>query len=136
MTTLVAQSSYHLSWPLGIWLTIVVLAFFYSTLNVNDAIRDLKYLKKSGLNGFRKIIARNTLITEISRLISQILFLILGLQALFAPWVVRNFGPHDFAVGFDVELIVAVLLVGFNSFLTRLTRNALIEYDDKQEHDG
>jgi hypothetical protein len=135
MTILLAAASYNLTWSLGIWLFIALFAFIFSVLNVNDAIRDRKYLKRSGLNGFREIIARDALISEISRCFAQFLFLLVGLQAFFAPWILGHLGQHVFVLTFDTELILATLLIGFNTLLVRFTRNGLIEYngDNRKE---
>lgn len=68
-----------------IWTTIGLITFVVSVYALWNAVGDMRLLKRVGRNGIRTLIARGNIRREISRVITQGVFVTIGFWAMIQP---------------------------------------------------
>lgn len=109
--------------PEIIWLGVTLGILYFKLLNVKDARKDLKLLRKSGLNHFREVVATSILYTDSVRALVALAFFGMGIVAVLSP--------EEFSE-FQLFLLVAALWFSAFAFLwtawySRITRRRLVE---------
>lgn len=112
-----------------IWTLIAVIGAFFSIYNLKEAFKDFKTLGFIDRKNGRGLIARATLKSEFARLIIQLIFITIGIFAMFITEVPLPPGtPFKIvAIGFVFRwgIIISSLLITFKSYWAYQVRTEL-----------
>lgn len=117
-----------------IWVIINVIGLFFTMWESWEAYKDIQYLKASGKNGFRKLVAKSALFGDVGRAFVMWLFFALGIDAMTQP---NPAAPLTFQYVFYVSVFIlsAVILV-VKSYEIRRTRYKVKTYHESNSKPG
>jgi hypothetical protein len=118
-----------------VWLTLAVIGFVFAVWAVYDALGDRQWLRDSGLNGSRRIIAHAAVRNEQARLLIMSLFIVTGVATLFRRTL------YGISPNLEYTLIYGTLIAGLFILVLwtvqdRRARNTLILYEMKRGADN
>jgi len=111
-----------------LWTLLALIGLIFSIYNTREALRDRTALIESRTNGDRLRIANSIIISEITRVIKQIIFLVIGVIALTltaAPTTQMNIKQILIGVAIRWGLIIASGLTTYQAFIAFRLRRVL-----------
>lgn len=105
----------------ALWIAIVCIGAGGHLVGVVDGIGSLRNLRAAGINGGKEIVARMYLSTEATFLVIKLIFAVVGLRA-----GTRTQGSTPTVDLFAVLFIAAAVLMDFNTFRNRVSKNKLL----------
>ena len=115
-----------------LWTIITLVCLATSSIGWGEARGDLRAVKQMGKGGPYLIVARAHVRHEIVRVVTQVVFVGVGVWAMFTPTTIRPTVTLYNLIASIAFVIVAVLLA-FSSLRDRLDRRDLWDYFERQE---
>jgi len=112
-----------------IWTLIAIVGLFFSLHNFKQSHEDLKFLRENGIGNGRVIIARFAMRAEAARALIQMIFITIGISAMFLEEADQGALPLKFIIFgaiFRWGLIISAGLLTYKSYLAYEVRRALI----------
>lgn len=101
-----------------IWTSIVLVGFIAHIIGIGSAMQDLQAIKTAKLNGPRLMVAWTHLRNEVGRLVVSIIYMVIGIVALFTE-------PGN-------KVFSAIFVFGLLASVTEMTILSIIDIRDKR----
>lgn len=111
-----------------VWVVVTTVGMIYKVLNAYDSWLAKEWLKNSGKNGYRQIVAAGTLKADLARAAVMVLLWISGITSLTLP--------SQPTLGFTQDLmlkggfIVSAVLLCYAGYEAHKTRDRVINFRD------
>jgi hypothetical protein len=112
-----------------LWTGIAIVGLVCCWINATEATADLRAVETSKANGARRLIARSSRQGEVVRVCVQVIFVAIGVVAIFP----RSFSPRFIGDLVQFGLIGGAALITFQSMLAIRTRRRLRAYFENAE---